>query len=84
MKSRSLICLSTNSFKTLFLATIDDKTDANTLAQGTMYFQYEDMSVDEMLLNALPGIKYTAIESSVYFEVRLNQNLFAQLHTYCE
>lgn len=69
MINGSLMCLSSDNFKTFFFATITGERNPVTLAKGQFKIKLE-IEYD-LMPEITPAIKYIMVESQVYFEVNL-------------
>ncbi|KAF8770165.1 NFX1-type zinc finger-containing protein 1 [Argiope bruennichi] len=75
--SKSLLCLSSDNFKTMFFATVA-KRDPKELSKGLLLLRFEELT-DEVL-NIDESKNFVAIETSAYFEAyRYNLDALLEL-----
>ncbi|CAL1283925.1 unnamed protein product [Larinioides sclopetarius] len=75
--AKSLLCLSSDNFKTLLFATVA-RRDPKELVNGLLFLRFEELT-DEVL-NIDPSRKFVVIETDAYFEAyRYNLNALLEL-----
>ncbi|GBL83940.1 NFX1-type zinc finger-containing protein 1 [Araneus ventricosus] len=75
--SKSLLCLSSDNFKTLLFATVA-RRDPKELTKGLLFLRFEELT-DEVL-NLDPSRNFVVIETSAYFEAyRYNLDALLEL-----
>lgn len=68
----SLVCLSTDGFKTFYFGTIDGERKSEDLSRGRFHIKFD---METVMPEATPFARYVMIESPVYFEVKSRQHV---------